>query len=88
MKIVANELVGQYFCSRHVTYHGPTLVAQLRIELRLYNEVVLMVRGQDTMWFNAAQCVFGDKGELEDWIEMRRREELVETRTFICGANR
>lgn len=78
MKIVSNELVGQYFCPKDFPTSGPWLITEIKIERRYCDEIKLWIRGNNSMWFRASQCLISEKEELEIWLEEREINRICQ----------
>lgn len=83
MQIIKNELVGYFAVPKdHPITSGnpaPWQITEMRIEVRACDNVVISIRGDNSMWFSLKNCIVGDKDELEDYVEIQARKRLLET---------
>lgn len=90
MKLVSNELDGQYACptDHPVTCANlaPWKITEMKIEVRRWDRVCILIRGEESMWFHLSSCIVGDKDELSDWLIMKERRELLITKQYTIGA--
>jgi len=53
-----------------------------------FKESNIYIRGEHTCWFNINGClIYADEDELQDYVEIRAREKLLKTETYIININ-
>ena len=53
-----------------------------------FDESNIYIRGEHTCWFNINECLICDReDELQDYVEIRARERLLKTETYIINTN-
>lgn len=78
IKLVSNQLEGMYAVpmDHPVTCGNPSpwKIAEIRIDVRGM-EVTVLIRGDESMWFHADNCVISALPDCQDYVELRQRQK-------------